>query len=167
MDYDKAEQFWIEKDRNAVRMDPEDLSKEIGAFLHSHRVCAFACAAGDFVRCTPLEYTYANGSVYIFSEGGLKFRALRSNPHVCLAVYEDHPQFGKLKGLQISGIAELIEPWSEEYLSLLQIRGIPADSLKKLPSEMYLIKVIPGKFDLLNSDLRQRGFSSRQQLVLK
>ena len=166
MNYDEAENFWKEKDRTAVRMDPEDLRKEIEAFLSAHKVCALACAAGDFVRCTPLEYTYADGCFYIFSEGGLKFRALRTNQHVCLAVFEENPQFGHLKSLQASGIAEVIEPWSEEYLRVLKLRSIPAEALKKLPSPMYLIKVIPEEFDYLCSDLKQKGFSSRQQLIL-
>lgn len=167
MDYDAAEHFWIEKDRQAVQMDPVGLRTEIETFIASHRVCALATAAGDFVRCTPLEYTYHDGSFYIFSEGGLKFRALKSNAHVCLAIYDESPEFGHLRSLQVTGTAELIEPFSELYLNILKVRGIPAEALKKLPSPMYLIRVIPERMDYLCSDLKQKGFSSRQHLILK
>jgi nitroimidazol reductase NimA-like FMN-containing flavoprotein (pyridoxamine 5'-phosphate oxidase superfamily) len=74
MDYKAAANYWFEKDKSAVKMDPEELKAEIEEFLKKHKVCALATAAGDFVRCTPIEYNYVDGCFYLFSEGGLKFR---------------------------------------------------------------------------------------------
>lgn len=167
MDYKAAANYWVEKDKDAVKMDREELSGEIETFLKKHKVCALATAAGEFVRCTPIEYNYVDGCFYLFSEGGLKFRALEKNKHVCLAIYEESAGFGNLAGLQVTGEAEIVEPWSEEYLKIVEYKKIPVDMLKKLPQPMNLIKMVPDVYDFLKSDLKKRGFSSRQQLRMK
>ena len=156
MDYRAAANYWVEKDKDAVKMDREELSGEIETFLKKHKVCALATAAGEFVRCTPIEYNYVDGCFYLFSEGGLKFRALEKNKHVCLAIYEESAGFGNLAGLQVTGEAEIVE-----------YKKIPVDMLKKLPQPMNLIKIVPDVYDFLKSDLKKRGFSSRQQLRMK
>lgn len=164
MDYKAAANFWIEKDKDSVKMDREELIREIETFLGKHKVCALATAAGDFVRCTPIEYNYVNGCFYMFSEGGLKFRALEKNKHVCLAIYGENTGFGNLSGLQVTGTAGIVEPWSEEYLKIVEYKKIPVEALKKLPQPMNLIRIVPEVFDFLDSYLKKRGFSSRQQL---
>lgn len=165
--YEAAANYWIEKDRNSVKMDGEELRTEIEAFLGKHKVCALATAAGDFVRCTPIEYNYMDGIFYLFSEGGLKFRALEYNPHVCLAIYGESCDFGNLAGLQVTGTARIVEPWSEEYLKIVEWKKIPVAALKKLPRPMNLIRIAPEVFDFLCSDLKKKGYSSRQQLKME
>ncbi len=162
MDYQKASEYWIKKDEASVRMEKADLKKEIDGFVLSHQVCAFACAYRDFVRCTPLEYSYIGGCFYIFSEGGLKFKALEFNKDVCLAIYEDNPSFGNLKGLQVTGKVEIVEPFSEEYEKVATYKKIPIEALKRLPSPMNLLKVVPSEMDYLDSSLKKRGYSPRQ-----
>jgi uncharacterized protein YhbP (UPF0306 family) len=97
-------------------MDSDALQQKITDFINKHNTCALAVANGDFVRCTPIEYNYMDGSFYLLSEGGLKFKALKDNKNVCLAIYEEYKGFGKLNGLQVTGMADMVEPWSEEYL---------------------------------------------------
>lgn len=164
MDYKAAANYWFEKDKFAVKMNPEELKAEIEEFLKKHKVCALATAAGDFVRCTPIEYNYVDGCFYLFSEGGLKFRALESNKHVCLAVFQESADFGNLAGLQVTGTAEIVELWSEEYMRIAAFKKIPVEVLKKLPRPMNLIKIVPEVYDFLESDLKKKGYGSRQQL---
>lgn len=164
MDYKAAASYWTEKDKSAVKMDPEELKAEIEAFLAKHKVCALATAAEDFVRCTPIEYNYVDGCFYLFSEGGLKFKALESNKHVCMAIFQESADFGNLASLQVTGTAQIVEPWSEEYVKIVEFKKIPVEVLKKLPQPMNLIKIVPEVFDFLKSDLKKKGFGSRQQL---
>ncbi len=164
MDYKAAASYWTEKDKSAVKMDPEELKAEIEAFLAKHKVCALATAAGDFVRCTPIEYNYVDDCFYLFSEGGLKFKALESNKHVCMAIFQESADFGNLASLQVTGTAQIVEPWSEEYVKIVEFKKIPVEVLKKLPQPMNLIKIVPEVFDFLKSDLKKKGFGSRQQL---
>ena len=164
MNYDKAASVWIEKDRNSVHADEEVLRHKIEEFIKAHNTCALAVASGDFVRCTPIEYNYVDGCLYLFSEGGLKFKALKHNKHAALAIYESYGGFQKLKSLQVMGTASMIEPFSEEYLKVLKYKKIPVETMKKLINPMNLIKIIPKSYDYLDSDLKKENYGIRQHL---
>jgi len=167
MDYEKASRFWLEQDAHAVKMKEEDLKKEIEDFILSHHVCALATASGSFVRNTPIEYNYYDGYFYLFSEGGLKFKALKDNKNVCLAIFDPEMSFSGLRSLQVTGVAAIIEPYGEEYRRVAERKKLPLETLKKLPDPLNLIRVTPTIYDLLESSLKKRGYSSRQELVLK
>ena len=164
MDYEASARYWTDKEKDAVSMDSEDLQKRINDFIGEHNTCALATASQDMVRCTPIEYNYLDGVFYLFSEGGLKFKALKDNKQVGLAIYEPHGGFNNLKSLQVEGRAEIIEPFSDEYMKLLEYKKIPVDAIKKMPHPMNLIKIIPDRFDYLDSDLKKEGFDIRQHL---
>ncbi len=70
--------------------------------------------------------------------------------------------FGSLKGMQITGRAQIVPPFSDVYLKVLEYKKIPAEALKKLNHAMYLIQVTPERIDFLNSDFKKNGFDSRQ-----
>ncbi len=164
MDYDQAASVWIEKDYGSVHMIESELKNKIDEFINAHNTCALAVASGDFVRCTPIEYNYVDGSFYLFSEGGLKFKALKDNKHVAFAIYEPYGGFHQLKSLQVMGIASMVEPFTDEYLKIMEHKKIPLEAMKKLPMPMNLIKIVPESYDLLDSDLKKDGFGNRQHL---
>lgn len=166
MNYKKAAAYWLEKDAQAARMDDDALFTAIEKFIQAHNTCALATGCGDFVRCTPIEYNYKGGRFWLLSEGGMKFRALEENKNVCLAIYNSYTGFGQLGGMQITGTAELVEPWTDEYMELLAFKKISAANLKKLPVTMNLIKVTPVCIDFLCSEFKKSGFDSRQRLSL-
>ena len=83
-----------------------------------------------------------------------------------MAIYEPYGGFGQLKSLQVQGVASMVEPFSEEYLKLMEHKKIPVEAMKKLPQAMNLIKVVPTTYDYLDSDLKKDGFGSRQHLDL-
>jgi hypothetical protein len=165
MNYQEAASYWEEKDKQSARMDRETLLTKMEEFILAHNTCALATGCGDFVRCTPIEYSYYDCKLWMFSEGGLKFQALEQNENVCLAIYDSYTGFGKLGGMQISGTAAIIEPWSEKYLDLLALKKIPAESLKKLPHTLHLIQITPIRIDFLCSEFKRLGFNSRQHLL--
>lgn len=80
--YTQAESFWTRKDETEKKLDADALYSWIDEFLSSHKVLALATATKDFIRCTPLEYNWYNGALWIFTEGGLKFKALKENKHI-------------------------------------------------------------------------------------
>ena len=164
MDYDQAAAVWTNKDKDSVHMEKADLKVKIEEFIKAHNTCALATASGDFVRCTPIEYNYVDGSFYLFSEGGLKFKALKDNKHVAFAIYEPYGGFHELKSLQVMGTASMIEPFSDEYIKIMEFKKIPIEAMKKLPQPMNLIKIVPESFDFLDSDLKKEGFASRQHM---
>lgn len=144
-----------------------NLKAHIEEFICARRVCALACAGNGIVRNTPVEYIYAKGAFWIFSEGGLKYRALEACSDVCLAIFGENPTFGQLKSLLVTGTAEAIEPFGEEYAQACEFRGLPIERLKKFPFVMNAIRIVPTRYDLLESSLKAQGFSSRQHLTRK
>ena len=161
-DYNSAANYWLQKDAPSNKMERTKVMERIVAFIEGHNTCTLATASEGHTRCTPIEYNYVDKCFYFFSEGGLKFRGLKKNKNVGIAIYEPYKGFANLKSLQIEGTASLIEPFSEEYLKILDYKKIPEDAMRKLPQPMALIKVVPSVFDLLDSDLKKEDFSSRQ-----
>ena len=85
-EYKKAVDFW--KSKECKEMPSEQLKLVVEEFLHNSFVCALATGTDDYVRCTPLEYSYHDDCFWIFTEGGEKFIGLEKNKNVSLAVFE-------------------------------------------------------------------------------
>lgn len=166
MDYEKAASFWTAK-RTTAPMDESELRGAIDAFVGKHHVCALATGSDGFIRNTPIEYNYTGGKFWILSEGGLKFRGLKDNKNVCLAIFEENSDFGSLHGMQIYGIAQVVEPFTDDYNKLIEYKKIPAESLKRLKEPINLIKINPKEIDFINADFRKNGFDARQHLSIK
>ena len=166
-EYTEAARYWEEKDAQAVKMDRALLWKAVTEYIQDNNTCALATGSGDHVRCTPVEYSWHHNSFWIFSEGGEKFSGLEKNKNVSLSIYDHYDGFGKLKGMQVTGIAEVVKPFSEEYTKAAAIRKIPLEALKKMPHPMNLIKVMPGKIQFLNADFKKEGVDIRQTLVVE
>ena len=66
----------------------DQLKLVVEEFLHNSSICALATEIDDYVRCTPLEYSYHDGCFGIFTESGEKFIGLEKNKNVSLAVFE-------------------------------------------------------------------------------
>lgn len=141
--------------------------KEIETFLTNKNTCTLVTGCDGFIRATPLEYEYYDGKIYIISEGGLKFVGLSKNKNVSLCIYEDYTNMNNLCGLQISGEAEIIQPWCEEYLEVLNRKDLKIENISKLPFDMNIIKIIPNKYEFLYSKFKKLGFDAKQIYIPK
>ena len=166
-EYKKAANYWNEKDR--VEMPHSDLMKFTEDYINENSVCALATGTGDYVRCTPLEYSYHDGKFWIFTEGGEKFTGLEKNKNVSLSIFDKDPGFAKLKSVQVMGVAELVALASDEYVSHAEYKKIPMEALKKLESEghpMNLLKISPSRMDVLCSEFKKQGYDARQVVIM-
>ncbi len=93
-EYKNTANFW--KDKQCKSMPDEQLKTIVEAFLSTSSVCALATGTGDYVRCTPLEYSYHDSKFWIFTEGSEKFIGLEKNKNVSLAVFSRLMDAGKL-----------------------------------------------------------------------
>ncbi|MCH4046080.1 MAG: pyridoxamine 5'-phosphate oxidase family protein [Eubacterium sp.] len=159
---EKAESFWSRKDVAEKHMDRDCLYEKIDEFLTSHKVCALACGGENFIRCTPLEYLWHNNKIWIFTEGGLKFRALRENSKVSAAIFDPVCDFGHLKSVQLQGSVEILGISSSEYKEIAGVKNIPLEALKKLPEPMWLLEITPQEMTFLNSSFKEEGCGVRQ-----
>ena len=160
--FEKAASYWRNKEQTAMPKD--ELQRAVEKYIGENNTCVLATGAGNFVRCTPIEYSYHDGRFWMFSEGGEKFIGLEKNENVCLAIYDKYDGFGNLKSIQVMGKAELVEPFSDVYNAHAQLKKIPIEALKKLESPMNLICVTPIRIDALFSEFKKSGYSSRQTL---
>ena len=163
-EFDGAAAYWTSRESGEKHMPEGELRSAIDAFLAGHNTCALATGSGDFVRCTPLEYAWRDGAIWIFSEGGLKFRGLKENHSVSVAVFEPYDGFGKLASAQVTGTAELIPGNDPAFAEAAAAKGIPAAALEKVASRLHLIKIVPSCVDYLRSDLKAQGYDARQHL---
>jgi hypothetical protein len=164
--YEQAATYWTDKEAAAKRMPEDKLRHRIDSFLAGHNTVVLACGYDDFVRCTPLEYDWRDGALWIFSEGGLKFRALKHNKNVGAAVFEPYAGFGTLESAQITGTAEIINPQSDAFTEAAEAKGLPVETIDKMRGMLHLIKIVPTRIDYLNSALRKEGYDTRQWLEL-
>ncbi len=163
-EYKAAAEYWSVKDRDSAKVERAELFASVEAYIRANNTCALATGSGSFVRCTPIEYTYLDGAFWFFSEGGKKFTALERNQKVCLAIFDRYEGFGRLKGMQVDGTAEIITPFSKEYIELAEYKRLSIEALKKLSHPLYLLRVIPTRIDFLNSDFKEMGYSNRQYI---
>lgn len=143
IDWEAAANHWIAQESAETRMPAADLVTEIEAFLARHKICTLATAGNGIVRNTTVEYLYAEGAFWIISEGGQKFRTLQANKNVCLAIHDDDISFATLAGLQVTGTAEVVEPFGAHYAHACELRGLPMERLRAMPFVMNIIKVTP------------------------
>ena len=160
--FKEAAQYWDKKDETP--MPEAALKQAVYDYIKANNTCALATGAGDYVRCTPIEYSFHDDKFWLFSEGGRKFIGLETNPNVCLAIFDKYDGFGNLKSVQVMGKAELVEPFSDAYNAHAEYKKIPLAALKKLPTPMNLICVTPTEIDALFSDFKKAGYSSRQSI---
>jgi len=164
MDYDTAMNYWMRKDKTTKHVQEGILKEKIESFIKSHNTCSLATISSEMVRNTSIEYNYVNGYFYFFSEGGLKFKGLKENKNVSIAICEPYKGFSSLKSIQVTGEATMIEPFSDEYLKIVEYKKIPVEMMKKLSPPMNLIKVTVKRYDYLDSDFKKEGFGYRQHL---
>jgi len=150
------------RDSFASSLPPDELRRHIDEFLGRHATCTLCTGAGGHVRATPVEYAYADGAVYLLSEGGEKFAHLLINPHVSVAVYEPYEGMDKLAGLQLLGVAEIVPEDSPERARALALRGLDDVRLAALPFALNLIRVRVERAEFLWSHFRELGYDVRQ-----
>lgn len=164
-DFAEASSYWDRHDADTAKMDRTTLKVEIEQYIVSKNTCALATGWGGAVRCTPVEYGWHDGAFWIFTEGGHKFDGLAHNTNVGLAIFDPYDGFGRISGLQVTGRAAVIEPFSPEYLRAAACKKIPEAALRALPHTMHLLRITPVRFDFLRSAFKDQGFASRQSLV--
>lgn len=162
VDIEHFKNFWIEQQKNAVHMDRADALSHIEGFIKNHNTCALATAFDNYVRCTPIEYTFMDGCFYLYSEGGNKFIGLEKNLNVSLAIFEYYGDKNDSHGLQVMGKAELFPPRCELFKKVLEFKGIPYDVMKAAKVDVCLIKITPEIYEMYDTDFVKKGFDVRQ-----
>lgn len=162
IDFQHFQNFWIEQQKTAVHMPEEEALAHIQNFIKNHNTCGFATGYGDYIRCTPIEYTYMDGEFWFVSEGGSKFIGLEKNRNVSLAIFEYYGDVRDSHGLQVMGTVELYDCYSDEFKKLLEFKGIAYDAVKAAKVEVAVVRVKPTVYEMYDTDFVKAGYDVRQ-----
>ena len=104
--------------------------------------------------------------MWVLTEGGLKFAALRDNSHVSAAVYEPYTGFDSMKGIQITGTAQVAEPGSGEFEEYQIHRKEKEGAGAMIPQGLYLLVIHPEKMEGVFGEFLEMGYSARQTVEM-
>jgi hypothetical protein len=104
------------------KLSEDELRKVVRAFLEENTICTLATCSNNVPRSTPVRYRSKDFTIYVLAEGGMKIKNMRENPLVSVSIYGDYSGFQSVRGLQMWGKAEIINPDAgERYLEANRI----------------------------------------------
>ena len=149
-------------------LDRDELERLIIELLKTQPTCVIATCSDNIPRASPVEFFPIGVTLYIFTERGKKLENIRKNPRVSVAVHAPFTGWETLKGVQITGIAEIARRGSTIYEKGIEAymarRGIES---VEMPESMNILKISPFKFEYLDTALEGRGFHMKQTLFLE
>jgi uncharacterized pyridoxamine 5'-phosphate oxidase family protein len=147
------------------KINRRKLENMICDFMKTQATCVMATCSESIPRASTVEFFPLGLTIYIITEGGRKFENIKKNPQVSLALSATFTGWKSLKGLQISGTAEIGRKGSaifEEGIKAYKKRR----GLKKvlMPDFINVLKIIPIEMDYIDVELGEKGYPVRQTL---
>lgn len=96
--------------------------EQIDQVLRSEDIGHLGCIADGWPYVVPVTYVYDGGSVYVHCGDGLKLRAMRENPQVCLEVEQIRSMANWRTVLVRGRFEELFDDEEERAFALLTTR---------------------------------------------
>ena len=146
-------------------VEEHKLTEKIETFIRQHRSLALATAAAGYLRCTPLEYMYLDHVFYVITEGGFKFRGILENGDASAVIYDERTDVSdRFVSLQILCKAAPVPVGSDEYYTAMAAGGMTREKLGAMPITLFLLKIVPLRYEYLDSDLMREGYDIKQIL---
>lgn len=141
----------------------DELERRIIGLLMSHSTCVLATCGEHGPRASTVEFFPQGLNLFILTEGGKKIENIRVNPEVSLAISSPFAGWDSVKGLQLSGVAEIGGKGSEIFRqgedAFRRRRGLRAASI---PDTMLVVRITPHVIEYLDMELCRRGVVPRQ-----
>lgn len=144
------------------KMPVSVLKPYIDDFLRIHNTCTLTTGHLNRLRSTPMEYTYKDGYMYFITEGGKKYANLLLNNHVAIASYDNLVNWSSLAGIQLSGVAQMVDYGSEKYTEIIRLKKLNLEKTLAMPIRMNVIQVKLLRAEYLNAQFTQLGYAVRQ-----
>ncbi|MCX5887537.1 MAG: pyridoxamine 5'-phosphate oxidase family protein [Proteobacteria bacterium] len=97
-------------------LSKEELEKEIIDYLGKKQACSLATCGKDGVpRISVVDYVNDGLTIYVFSEGGNKFKNLKENNKVAIGIGTSAQTFRSVRGMNLWGIAEVFTEDTPEF----------------------------------------------------
>lgn len=112
----------------------EQLYAEILNFVQGRDTAALATTGPAGLRVSPVKYFVDDElNLYIQSKGGSKFTNLANNAQVCVLISTEFvDDYHKIKGVQLFGQAQVLEPYTAQYALASQLCPWPHNGEAKI-----------------------------------
>ncbi|UCG72111.1 MAG: pyridoxamine 5'-phosphate oxidase family protein [Chromatiales bacterium] len=145
-----------------------ELSERIEHLLATHWMGVLSTVGKGGPIGSPVEYYADAKTIYILPQpGSPKLQALQQDPRVCFSIYAENSGWASVRGAQLFGNAQLLDPGTSEHVHAMTIYRWQSSALqlgKPLdePPQMQLLKIDPERVVYTEQWLRKGGFGPRQ-----
>ncbi len=136
--------------------------------LATHWMGVLCTIGTEFPIGSPVEY-YAEGTtVYVLPQpGSPKQQALQRDPRVCFAVHAENTGWVSVRGAQLFGHAQLLDPGTPDWEHAMTIyrwepSAVQLGRALDAPPQVQLMRLNPEKIVYTEQWLRKDGFGPRQ-----
>ncbi len=143
-----------------------ELEHLIVDLLKEQSLCVIATSSGSMPRASTVEYFPIGTTIYILTEGGMKIENIIQNPNVSIAIHAPFAGWQTVRGIQLTGIAEIGRRGSSVYEEGLDAFNKRRGQIGTVPDFMSIIKVKPSKIEYIDTALGNKGFKVRHTLVI-
>jgi len=132
----------------------KELEEEIIEYLSKKHPCVLAtCGKDGMPRVSIVDYMNDGLTIYILSEGGMKFTNIKENKNVAIGIGTSTKTLRSVRGVNIWGTAEVFTDDTPEFAKALELYKPILEDLEELkgspvqmpPGIMRLIRVNPTK----------------------
>jgi len=147
------------------KINRRKLENIICDFLRTQATCVIATCSDSIPRASTVEFFPTALTIYIITEGGRKVENIKKNARVSIALSAPFTGWESLKGLQMSGTAEIGRKGSQIFEEGIKAYKKRKDLEKVLmPDFMNVLKIIPFEIDYIDAELEKKGYEFRQSL---
>jgi len=146
----------------------KDVERLVLEFLKTQGMCVLATCSGNVPRASAVEFFPEGTTLYVLTEGGQKVANILANPCVSVAIHTQFTGWDRIRGLQITGTAEIGKPGSkvfdegaEAYKKRRGLKGVT------IPDFMNIVKITPTRIEYLDTRLKAQGLGVRHLLEYK
>ena len=135
-------------------LSKNELEKEITDYLSKKHPCSLATCGKDCVpRTSVVDYVNDGLTIYIFSEGGGKFKNIKENNKVSIGIGTSTQTIRSVRGINIEGIAEVFTEETEVFSHAMKLfKPLLEDFEQQIsgpiefpPGMMRIIRISPNK----------------------
>ncbi|MGE5465279.1 MAG: pyridoxamine 5'-phosphate oxidase family protein [Betaproteobacteria bacterium] len=142
----------------------EELENLIVDFMESQGMCVMATCSGNVPRASAVEFFPEGTTIYVLTEGDRKVENVEKNPRVSVAIHTQFTGWDTIKGVQITGRAEIGGRGSATFAEGERAYERRKKQAIRLPDFMHVIRITPQQIEYLDTTLRAKGYDARHVL---
>lgn len=143
----------------------DDLEQRITDFMATEGMCVLATCSMNVPRASAVEFFPAGTTLYILTEGGRKVENISENPVVSVAIHTQFIGWERIRGIQLTGIAEIGRHgsaiFSEGEAAYRKRKG---EDARSIPEELYVIRITPVRIEFLDMTLKAEGLLPKHEI---